>query len=91
MATVHFDNHATARLDPRVLEAMRPYLERPCVNPSSLHRFGRAARGGVDAARVEVAARVGAEPGQWVLTSGGTGHAEVLVTLRALRAEALPA
>lgn len=72
MAAVYFDNNATTHLDPRVLEAMQPYLEGPFANPSSLHRFGRAARDGVEAARAEVAALVGAQPEQVLFTSGGT-------------------
>lgn len=53
---------------------------RPCCpickglygNPSSLHRFGRAARDAVETARAQVAALVGAQPGELLWTSGGT-------------------
>lgn len=69
---VYFDNNATTRLDPRVLEAMLPYLSGPYGNASSLHRFGRAARDAVEAARAQVAALVGAQPGEVIWTSGGT-------------------
>lgn len=69
---IYFDNNATTRLDPRVAEAMRPYLEGAYANPSSLHRFGRAARDAVEAARAQVAALVGVQPQQVIFTSGGT-------------------
>ena len=69
---IYFDNAATTRLDPRVLAAMRPYLEQSWGNPSSLHREGRHAREAVETARRQVADLLGAEPGEIVFTSGGT-------------------
>lgn len=69
---VYLDHNATTRVDPRVLEAMLPYLSGPYGNASSLHRYGRAARDAVEAARAQVAALVGARPRQLVWTSGGT-------------------
>lgn len=68
----YLDHNATTRVDPRVLEAMLPYLSGPYGNASSLHRFGRAARDAVERARVQVASLVGAQPGEVVWTSGGT-------------------
>jgi cysteine desulfurase len=69
---VYLDFNATTPVDPRVVEAMLPYLSGPAGNPSSVHRFGRAAHAAVDEARAEVAALVGALPGQVIFTSGGT-------------------
>jgi cysteine desulfurase len=69
---VYLDNNATTRLDPRVVEAMLPYLTGPYGNPSSLHRFGRAARDAIETARAQVAALVNAQPGEVIWTSGGT-------------------
>lgn len=69
---IYLDHNATTHLDPRVLEAMLPYLSGPAANASSLHRYGRIARDAVEAARVQVAALVGAEPREIVWTSGGT-------------------
>jgi cysteine desulfurase len=68
----YLDNNATTRTDARVVEAMLPYLQGPYGNPSSLHRYGRAARDAVETARAQVAALVGAQPGELVWTSGGT-------------------
>jgi len=52
---------------------MMPYLtDRSYGNPSSAHRFGRAARAGIEQARRQIAEAVGAEPNQVIFTSGGT-------------------
>ena len=70
---VYLDHAATTPVRPEVLEAMLPYLTNQAFgNPSSAHRFGRAARAGLEQARREVAQAVGAEPNQVVFTSGGT-------------------
>lgn len=68
----YLDHNATTHLDPRVLEAMLPYLTGPAANASSLHRYGRIARDAVEQARVQVARLVGCEPSEVVWTSGGT-------------------
>ncbi len=68
----YLDHNATTPVDPRVIDAMLPYLKGPYGNPSSLHRFGRAARDGVERARAQVAALVGAQPQEIIWTSGGT-------------------
>lgn len=70
---VYLDHAATTPVRPEVLEAMLPYLGSASFgNPSSAHRFGRAARAGLEQARREVAAALGAEPAQVIFTSGGT-------------------
>src|SRR5438094_2773049 len=70
---VYLDNAATTPVRPEVLEAMLPYLGRDAFgNPSSAHRFGRAARAGVEEAKRAIAEALGAEPGQVIFTSGGT-------------------
>ncbi len=69
----YLDNAATTPVRPEVLEAMLPYLGKEAFgNPSSAHRFGRAARAGVEQAKRAIADAVGAEPNQVVFTSGGT-------------------
>ena len=70
---VYLDHAATTPVRPEVLEAMLPYLTNQAFgNPSSAHRFGRAARAGIEQARRDVAQAVGAEPNQVIFTSGGT-------------------
>jgi cysteine desulfurase len=69
---VYLDHNATAPLDARVLEAMLPYLTQQHGNPSSVHRYGRAARAAVDRAREQVAELVNAHPSQVIFTGCGT-------------------
>ncbi|MGE0442603.1 MAG: cysteine desulfurase family protein [Gemmatimonadales bacterium] len=69
----YLDHAATTPVRAEVLEAMLPFLGAAAFgNPSSSHRFGRAARAGLEQARREVAEAIGAEPNQVVFTSGGT-------------------
>ena len=70
---VYMDYQATTPLDPRVLDAMMPYLTDRFGNPHSVgHRFGWEAEAGVDKARGDVATLIGAAPEDIVFTSGAT-------------------
>lgn len=69
---VYFDNSATTPLDPRVRDAMLPYLNQFWGNPSSLYSEGRWALAAVDRARAEVAELLHAQPDEIVFTSSGT-------------------
>jgi cysteine desulfurase len=72
MRRVYLDNSATTPVDPRVVEAMMPYLAGKFGNPSSVHFYGQEARAAVDRARREVAALINARPNEVVFLSGGT-------------------
>jgi cysteine desulfurase len=70
---IYLDNHATTRVDPRVVEAMWPYFTETYGNPgSTTHGFGAAAKDAVDEARGKIAAGVGAKAKEIVWTSGAT-------------------
>jgi cysteine desulfurase len=69
---VYLDHAATTPTDPRVVEAMLPYLTDLWGNPSSIYFEAREARKGLDAARRSVAEVLGARPTEVVFTSGGT-------------------
>jgi len=69
---VYLDNHATTRVDPRVVEAMLPFFTENYGNPGSVHVAGRAARDAVDAARASIASAIGADDQEIVFTSGAT-------------------
>src|SRR5579863_2006824 len=86
---IYFDHSATTPLDPRVLQAMAPFLGGAYGNPSSLHYEGRAAREAVDTARAQVADLIGAEPGEIVFTASGT-EADNLALIGAVRASGRP-
>lgn len=66
------DHSATTPVDPRVVEAMLPFLTDKFGNASSVHFFGQEARAAVDRARRDVAALVNARPNEVVFLSGGT-------------------
>ena len=84
---VYLDNAATTPVRPEVLEAMLPYLGKDAFgNPSSAHRFGRAARAGIEEAKRTIAEALGAEPGQVIFTSGGTEADNLAVIGAALAA-----
>lgn len=69
---VYMDNHATTRVDPRVVEAMLPYFDSEFGNPHSVHAAGQEARDAVDAARKSIATTIGADTKEIVFTSGAT-------------------
>ena len=77
---IYLDNSATTPLDPRVVQAMQPYLESVFGNPSSLHREGREAHECLDRARGQVAALLNAEPGEIVFTASGTESDNLALT-----------
>ncbi|MDE2182524.1 MAG: cysteine desulfurase [Alphaproteobacteria bacterium] len=71
--SIYLDNQATTPTDPRVRDAMLPFLETSFVgNPHSEHFVGRRAARAVDDARAKVAALIGARPQEIVFTSGAT-------------------
>lgn len=72
MRKVYLDHSATTPCDPRVVDAMLPYLTEKFGNASSVHSFGQDARAAVDRSRRQVAAFVGAGANEIVFTSGGT-------------------
>lgn len=72
MLPVYLDHNATTPLHPAVRAAMLPWLEARFGNASSRHEYGRQARAALDEARQQVAAAVGAHPGEVIFTSSGT-------------------
>ncbi|RYF64369.1 MAG: aminotransferase class V-fold PLP-dependent enzyme, partial [Cytophagaceae bacterium] len=72
MQRVYFDNAATTRLDPAVLEAMLPLMQDNFGNPSSIHGHGRVVRSAIEKARKTVATLLNAAPAEIFFTSGGT-------------------
>ena len=68
----YFDNNATTRIAPEVVDAMIPFLREMWGNPSSAYAFGAQVHGHVEKAREKVAALINADPKEITFTSCGT-------------------
>ncbi|MGP8198662.1 MAG: cysteine desulfurase family protein [Limisphaerales bacterium] len=77
---IYLDNSATTPLDPRVVQAMLPFLDSVFGNPSSLHQEGREAHECLDRARGQVAALLNADPGEIFFTASGTESDNLALT-----------
>ena len=69
---IYLDYNATTPVDPRVADAMIPYLREHFGNPSSSHVLGQRTRAAVETARRQAASFLGTEPADIIFTSGGT-------------------
>lgn len=85
---IYLDHAATTPCDPRVVEAMLPYFTTYYGNPGSRnHSFGWDAEHGVDTARQQVAALIGADDKEVVFTSGATESNNIAIRGAALMYE----
>ena len=72
MTQIYFDHSATTPLDPRVVDAMRPFYGANFGNPSSIHSFGQEAKEAIDKGRAQVAGLLHASPDEIIFTASGT-------------------
>ena len=84
---IYLDHNATTPLHPRAREAMLPWLGGGSHgNPSSVHRFGQAAREAVEGAREQVAALLNVRPLEVIFTASGTEANNAVIFDHARRA-----
>lgn len=69
---IYLDHSATTPTDPRVVEALLPFLTELYGNPSSLHSAGKTAGAALEAARATIARVLNCSPTELIFTSGGT-------------------
>lgn len=82
--SIYLDYNATTPIDPKVREAMLPYLGEYFGNPSTTYGYGQRAKEAVEHARRQVAALIGATPEEIIFTSGGSesdNHAIIGIAL----------
>lgn len=87
MRPIYLDYNATTPVDPRVVDAMLPYLTEGFGNAASIdHFYGHEAQQAVEAAREQVAALIGADASEIVFTSGATEADNIAILGAAARA-----
>ena len=69
---IYADNNATTAVDPKVFEAMTPFLTNLYGNPSSVYTFGGQVEQYIDNARNSLASLIGADAKEMIFTSCGT-------------------
>lgn len=80
---LYMDVQATTPLDPRVLDAMLPYLVNYYGNPHSrTHAYGWESEAAMECARKQVASLIGADPREIVFTSGATESNNIAIKVR---------
>lgn len=72
MQFIYLDYSATTPIEPRVLDAMLPFLKENFANPSSTHYFGTIINDVVKSARIQVADLINADDKEIIFTSGST-------------------
>jgi cysteine desulfurase len=81
------DNNATTRTDPRVVEAMLPFMCEEYANPSALHSMGVSSAEAVRVARSQVSALIGAHRESEIVFNSGGSEANNTAILSALQTQ----
>jgi cysteine desulfurase len=80
MAPIYFDNNATTRVDPRIIDVMVPFFSQHFGNPSSMHAFAAETGDAVRRARRQIRDFIGAaQDDEVIFTSGGTEGANTAI------------
>jgi hypothetical protein len=82
---MYLDMQSTTPVDPRVLDAMMPYLVEQYGNPHSrTHMYGWEAEDAIEAARADVAKAIGANAKEIIFTSGATESNNMAIKARSV-------
>ena len=76
---VYLDNNATTKMDPKVLEAMMPFLTEEYGNAFSMHLFGKETGIAVSEAREKIATLLKVKPEEIIFTASGTESDNIAV------------
>lgn len=87
MRPVYFDNNATTRVDPEVVQAMLPFFSEHFGNASSMHSFGAAVGSAVKEARKRVQELLSAEFDHEIIFSSGGTESDNTAILSALETQ----
>jgi cysteine desulfurase len=82
------DNNATTRTDPRVVEAMLPFMCEEFANPSAIHSLGVSCAEAVGIARRQVSALIGAHRDSEIVFNSGGSESNNTAILSALQTQA---
>jgi cysteine desulfurase len=85
MKPIYLDYNATTPVDPAVADVICSAVRDLWGNPSSSHGYGKAAHAAVETARGQVAALIGAKPGEVVFTGGGSEASNLAIKGTCLR------
>lgn len=72
MKRIYLDHAATTPVDPLVVEAMIPFFTENFGNPSSVYAEGRGVKKSIEAARLQIAKAINADPREIYFTGSGT-------------------
>lgn len=76
---IYLDYNSTTPIDPRVLDAMLPFLKDNFANASSTHHFGQSINEHIKQAREQIADLINAEPNELIFTSGATEGVNIAI------------
>ena len=76
---IYLDHNATTPIDPRVREAMLPFLGDEYGNPSSIHSLGISAARAIERARQQLAELLECRTNELIFTSGGTESSNLAI------------
>ncbi|REA58220.1 IscS subfamily cysteine desulfurase [Dyadobacter luteus] len=76
---IYLDNNSTTPIEPRVLDAMLPFLRENFANSNSAHHFGQAVNHKVKMARMQIAGFINAEHNEVIFTSGATESINIAI------------